>query len=158
MIYSSKKYKYVIIDSKLDDSKELQLLLSKYNNFHCVGIAKSKEDGLNLILDQLPHLVFFDTELDDGVTKVSSFGMINELYPYLNSLPDFIAMNASTAHSYEAIKNGVFDYLLKIITPNIKSYQLFLKNKLSVLESVANVQSNFVMSAVKDNSTLNIVL
>jgi DNA-binding LytR/AlgR family response regulator len=113
LIYSSKKYKYVIIDSKLDDSKELQLLLSKYNNFHCVGIAKSKEDGLNLILDQLPHLVFFDTELDDGVTKVSSFGMINELYPYLNSLPDFIAMNASTAHSYEAIKNGVFDYLLK---------------------------------------------
>ena len=53
---------------------------------------------------------------------------------------------------------GNFDYLLKIITPNIKSYQLFLKNKLSVLESVANVQSNFVMSAVKDNSTLNIVL
>uniref|UniRef100_UPI003567B2DB Lrp/AsnC ligand binding domain-containing protein n=1 Tax=Lutibacter sp. TaxID=1925666 RepID=UPI003567B2DB len=52
---------------------------------------------------------------------------------------------------------GNFDYLLKIITPNIKSYQLFLKNKLSVLESVANVQSNFVMSAVKDNTTLNIM-
>ncbi len=51
---------------------------------------------------------------------------------------------------------GNFDYLLKIITPNIKSYQLFLKNKLSVLESVANVQSNFVMSAVKDNLTLTI--
>lgn len=51
---------------------------------------------------------------------------------------------------------GNFDYLLKIVTPNIKSYQLFLKNKLSVLESVSNVQSNFVMSAVKDNSELNI--
>ena len=47
---------------------------------------------------------------------------------------------------------GNFDYLLKIVTPNIKSYQFFLKNKLSVLESVANVQSNFVMSAVKENS------
>lgn len=51
---------------------------------------------------------------------------------------------------------GNFDYLLKIVTPNIKSYQLFLKNKLSVLESVANVQSNFVMSEVKESSTLYI--
>lgn len=51
---------------------------------------------------------------------------------------------------------GNFDYLLKIVTPNIKSYQFFLKNKLSVLESVANVQSNFVMSTVKENSILHI--
>ena len=51
---------------------------------------------------------------------------------------------------------GNFDYLLKIVTPTIKTYQFFLKNKLSVLESVANVQSNFVMSAVKENSVLYI--
>lgn len=49
---------------------------------------------------------------------------------------------------------GNFDYLLKIVTPDIKSYQFFLKNKLSVLESVSNVQSNIVMSAVKENKTL----
>lgn len=47
---------------------------------------------------------------------------------------------------------GNFDYLLKIVTFNIQSYQHFLKNKLSVLESVATVQSNFVMSAVKDSA------
>jgi len=52
---------------------------------------------------------------------------------------------------------GNFDYLLKIVTPNIKSYQLFLKNKLSVLASVANVQSNFVMSTVKENAKLELL-
>ncbi|SDW46965.1 Lrp/AsnC family transcriptional regulator [Lutibacter oricola] len=51
---------------------------------------------------------------------------------------------------------GNFDYLLKIVIPNIKAYQLFLKNKLSVLESVANVQSNIVMSEVKESSILPI--
>ncbi|MFD1292317.1 Lrp/AsnC family transcriptional regulator [Lutibacter holmesii] len=51
---------------------------------------------------------------------------------------------------------GNFDYLLKIVTPTIQTYQYFLKNKLSVLESVANVQSNFVMSTVKENSALYI--
>jgi DNA-binding Lrp family transcriptional regulator len=52
---------------------------------------------------------------------------------------------------------GNFDYLLKIVTPNIKSYQLFLKNKLSVLESVSTVQSNFVMSTVKEHSKLELL-
>jgi len=52
---------------------------------------------------------------------------------------------------------GNFDYLLKIVTPNIKSYQLFLKNKLSVLEPVATVQSNFVMSSVKEHTKLELL-
>jgi len=52
---------------------------------------------------------------------------------------------------------GNFDYLLKIVTPSIKSYQFFLKNKLSVLEPVSNVQSNFVMSSVKENSVYKLM-
>jgi DNA-binding Lrp family transcriptional regulator len=45
---------------------------------------------------------------------------------------------------------GNYDYLLKIIVKDMNSYQAFLKNKLSVLDSVANVQSTFVMSSTKD--------
>jgi DNA-binding Lrp family transcriptional regulator len=52
---------------------------------------------------------------------------------------------------------GNFDYLLKIVTTDIKSYQSFLKNKLSVIEAVAHVQSNFVMSEVKEDSNLAII-
>ncbi len=113
MVYSSKKYKYVIVDSQLDAINDLQQLLGKYTNYMCVGIARNKEDAINLILDQLPHLVFFDTELVEGITKQSSFSIIPEVYQFLNWSPKFIAMNTSTAHSYEAIKNGVFDYILK---------------------------------------------
>ena len=113
MVYSSKKYKYVIIDSQLDDVNDLQQLLSKYSNYVCVGVARNKNDAINIILDQLPHLVFFDTELIDGIVKKSSFSIIPEVYQILNSLPKFIAMHSLTVHSYEAIKNGVFDYILK---------------------------------------------
>jgi DNA-binding Lrp family transcriptional regulator len=45
---------------------------------------------------------------------------------------------------------GNYDYLLKIIVKDMNSYQAFLKNKLSVLDSVGNVQSTFVMSSTKD--------
>lgn len=51
---------------------------------------------------------------------------------------------------------GNYDYLLKVIVPDMKSYQLFLKNKLSVLDSVGNVQSTFVMSSTKDTSILKL--
>ncbi len=47
---------------------------------------------------------------------------------------------------------GNYDYLLKIIVKDMNSYQAFLKNKLSVLDSVANVQSTFVMSSTKDST------
>jgi Lrp/AsnC family leucine-responsive transcriptional regulator len=51
---------------------------------------------------------------------------------------------------------GNYDYLLKIIVKDMNSYQAFLKNKLSVLDSVSNVQSTFVMSSTKDNAGLNL--
>jgi len=52
---------------------------------------------------------------------------------------------------------GNYDYLLKIIVKDMNSYQAFLKNKLSVLDSVANVQSTFVMSSTKDSAGLSLV-
>lgn len=52
---------------------------------------------------------------------------------------------------------GNYDYLLKIIVKDMNSYQAFLKNKLSVLDSVANVQSTFVMSSTKDSAGFMLV-
>ena len=51
---------------------------------------------------------------------------------------------------------GNYDYLLKVIVKDMKNYQLFLKNKLSVLESVTNVQSTFVMTSTKENTIYNL--
>ena len=80
--------------------------------------------------------------------QVHSKTLINQFESAIHKMPEVLGC-------YHIAGN--FDYLLKIVTPNIKSYQLFLKNKLSVLESVANVQSNFVMSAVKNSTTLNLI-
>ncbi|WP_457611249.1 LytR/AlgR family response regulator transcription factor [Lutibacter sp.] len=130
MLYSSKKYKYVIVDSQMDTIDELQQLLGKYTNYSCVGIARNREDAINLIIDQLPYLVFFDTELTVGITKQSSFSIIPEVYQFLKWLPQFIAMNTSTAQSYEAIKNGVFDYILKPLNYfDLKKSLLRFENK-----------------------------
>jgi DNA-binding Lrp family transcriptional regulator len=51
---------------------------------------------------------------------------------------------------------GNYDYLLKVVVTDMHSYQDFLKNKLSVLDSVANVQSTFVMTSTKDEGVLKL--
>ena len=52
---------------------------------------------------------------------------------------------------------GNYDYLLKVTVKHMKDYQFFLKNKLSVLDSVGNVQSTFVMTSTKDTGILKLV-
>jgi Lrp/AsnC family leucine-responsive transcriptional regulator len=52
--------------------------------------------------------------------------------------------------------SGSFDYLLKIIVPDMESYHQFHQKKLSVLPSVSLIHSFFVMSEVKNTTILPI--
>jgi len=52
--------------------------------------------------------------------------------------------------------SGSFDYLLKIVVPDMESYHLFHQQKLSVLPSVSLIHSFFVMSEVKSTTVLPI--
>lgn len=113
MNFSDRKYKYVIVDPQIDDVNELRHQFDNYPSYNCVGVARNEAEAINLIVDQNPHLVFLNTELGDGVIKSCSFSIIQELRQFINLLPQFIALSASTDYSYQAIKNGVFDYILK---------------------------------------------
>ena len=44
---------------------------------------------------------------------------------------------------------GMFDYLLKVVIPDMATYQEFVSKKLADLENIGNVQSSFVMSEIK---------
>ena len=52
--------------------------------------------------------------------------------------------------------SGAYDYLLKVRARDMKQYQQFVLNKLGDIESLASIESTFVMSAVKQNYGLNI--
>ncbi len=53
--------------------------------------------------------------------------------------------------------SGEFDYLLKVVCHDNKQYHDFLVLKLSKLEMVAKVQSNFVMAEIKEYGYYHIV-
>lgn len=51
---------------------------------------------------------------------------------------------------------GTFDYLLKVVSNDMKSYQDFITNKLAVIENIGKVQSSFVMTEVKHKTNYTI--
>ena len=52
--------------------------------------------------------------------------------------------------------SGAYDYLLKVRARDMKQYQEFVLNKLGEIESLASIESTFVMSQVKQSYGLNI--
>lgn len=48
--------------------------------------------------------------------------------------------------------SGSFDYLLKIVVKDMEEYQLFISNQLAALENIGQVQSYFVMKAIKEQT------
>lgn len=51
---------------------------------------------------------------------------------------------------------GTFDYLLKVVSDNMSSYQDFLTNKLAATENIAHVHSSFVMTEVKHKTAYTV--
>ena len=52
--------------------------------------------------------------------------------------------------------SGTFDYLLKVVLPDLESYHHFHQKKLSVLPEVSLINSFFIISEVKSTTVLPI--
>ena len=52
--------------------------------------------------------------------------------------------------------SGSYDYLLKVRAHDMKQYQEFVLNKLGEIESLASIESTFVMREVKQNYGINL--
>ena len=113
------KYPYVIIDSDSETIQTIKLTLEDHKEYLCTGIANNREDGINLILKLAPKLVFLEVDISKASDACSGYSIIDELKKYLNILPEFIVVTKSNAHAIEGIRNGVLDYLLKPVNPNV---------------------------------------
>lgn len=70
------------------------------------------------------------------------------------------AFNAAIQNFQEVVEcnfvSGSFDYILKVVLPDMESYHNFHQKKLSVLPEVALINSIFVISEVKNTTVLPI--
>lgn len=108
---------FIIIDDSQDDVTKTQAVAERFRNLSYLASATNYDDGVNLILEHQPHLVFLEIDPADKKSNLS-LSLINELYRYLPSVPKIIVTTSKKDLAFDALQYEVVDYLLKPININ----------------------------------------
>lgn len=141
-------YSYVIIDDNQESVMETKAVADGFSELSFVGSANNYEEGLNLILEQNPQLVFLEIDPKNKKSNLS-LALINELYRYLNVIPQIIVTTSKKDFAFEAIQYQVADYLLKPLA-RIDFVKLVLKLKKTV---VVQEKTTVVESPIKEEES-----
>ena len=104
-----KPIRTVIIDDELPACERLKRLLASFSQIQIIDSFTNSRQGFECILKHIPDLVFLDVELENNV---SAFNIISQLKDNM-FCPQIILVTAFPHYSVKAIKNEVFDYILK---------------------------------------------
>lgn len=125
-------YPYIIIDDNQENVLNTQAIAEGFSELVFVASANNYADGLNLILEHTPKLIFLEIDPADKTSNLS-LTLINELYRYLKVIPKIIITTSKKELAFEAIQFEVADYLLKPVQ-RIDLVKSLLKLKKSIIE------------------------
>ena len=106
------KHPYIIIDDDRESVSKLQAHFEEFSNYFLLGTANNYNDGVNLVLEQKPKIVFLEINPKNKKSNLS-LGLVNELYRFVKVMPKIVVLTKSREFAFEAIKHEVFDYLTK---------------------------------------------
>ena len=132
-------HSYIIIDDNQESVLKTKAMADSFSELVFVASAQNYEDGLNLILENTPDLVFLEI---DPINKKSNLSLllINELHRYLKVVPKIIITTSKKDLAFEAIQYQVTDYILKPLA-RIDFVKFILKlNKLNTETEVQIAQ------------------
>lgn len=161
------EYDYTIINSDEISSHDLRSKLVDFKEFRCAGVARNCSEGLNVILKQMPDVVFII--LNENIE--SCFNMVSELHQYVKYMPLIIAISNDKEHAYEALKNDFYDYWLQPLNEfDIRKTSLKLQKK-ELKEQFSNtilclksykdyryIDTNEILYLKADNNTTDVFL
>jgi two-component system, LytTR family, response regulator len=124
----------VIIDNDRPFLEKLVEMLNEIDDIEIVGTAENFNDGIAIINQQKPELIFLDVELNDK----TGFDVLKEIEEI-----DFqtIFITAYEDYALRAIKFSALDYLLKPFS--------FEDLKASIQKAKNNIDSDFSLKASK---------
>lgn len=108
-------YSYIIIDDNKESAQKTKTITDGFSELIFLGIASNYDEGLNLILEHKPKLIFLEIEPADKKSNLS-LALISELYRYLNVVPKIIVTTSKKELAFEAIQYEVSDYFIKPVT------------------------------------------
>lgn len=106
------KHSYIILDDDPESVLKTKAVASSFQNLCYIDAAHNYDDGLSLILEHQPAIVFLEIDPSDKSSNLSLL-LINELYRYLKILPRIIITTTDKELAYDALKYEVLDYFTK---------------------------------------------
>ncbi len=138
-------YSYIIIDDNQESVLKTKAMADSFSELAFIASATNYQDGLNLILEHTPQIVFLEIDPIDKKSKLS-LALINELYRFLKTVPKIVVTTAKKDMAFEAIQYEVADYILKPLV-RIDFVKLILKlNKSCTLPETTSTPSPFVIN------------
>ena len=142
-------YSYIIIDDNQESVLNTKAVADGFSELIFVAEASNYTDGLNLILEHQPDLIFL--EIDSAKKESSlSLNLINELHRYLKVIPKIIITTIKKDLAFEAIQYGVTDYLLKPLM-KIDFIKLILKLNKSEIQSQTTTEQSIILDEIPTN-------
>ena len=149
---------FIIIDDNQEDVTKTQAIAERFRNLSFLASANTYDDGVNLILEHQPDLVFLEIDPADKKSNLS-LSLINELYRYLTVVPKIIVTTAKKDLAYDALQYEVIVYLLKPMNINdfrkaILKFDRAIKSDLPHME-VKNPVATYEVLDETEVETLN---
>lgn len=111
------KHSFIIIDDNSDSILKTFAVAARFQNLTFLASASTYDEGLDLILEHRPSIVFLEIDPADKNSNLSLL-LINELHRYLPSVPNVIITSNNKEMAYDAIKYEPLDFLIKPIVSN----------------------------------------
>lgn len=108
------KYPYIIIDDDHENALKTQSAFDSFSNYFLLGTTDNYDDAVNMVLEHRPKLIILEIDPDNKDSKLS-LALINELRRFVKNMPQIIVLTKGKEMAYDALKNEVFDYLIKPI-------------------------------------------
>jgi DNA-binding LytR/AlgR family response regulator len=138
-------YSYIIIDDDQESVLKTKAMADSFSELEFIASANNYQDGLNLILEHAPQVVFLEIDPADKKSMLS-LALINELHRYLKVIPKIIVITAKKDLGFEAIQYEVTDYILKPLV-RITFVRLLLKLNKTKKESDTSADKPTVVSS-----------
>jgi DNA-binding LytR/AlgR family response regulator len=108
------KQTYIILDDDFENILRTQSFFDGFPDYELAGTANNQKDAINLILQTKPELVFIEIASKNKNCDLS-LDLINQVSQLTKITPKYVALSFDKSMGFEAIKNEIFDYLIKPI-------------------------------------------
>jgi DNA-binding LytR/AlgR family response regulator len=105
-------FTFVVIDDNQKNAMKTKATAENFHSMRFLGVAGNYDDGLDIVLEHNPNIIFLEIDPQDKESKLS-LAFINELHRYLTVIPKIIVTSKNDALCLDAFKYGVFDYFIQ---------------------------------------------